>query len=274
MNRLFRRVKFAVRDRQGVRCHNPEASVAHFSNGAALFAVDIDLDIVCSCECVAGFLHLIRNRDFCFQSILHALDEVIELLRRGRGCPEAISIGNFLCILSEGRCQLELQSVIIAVGIDVHVLQPLDEVVAFLHFGREVHIDLVNDTCFVIGLCRIGVPEGVGVQIRICFLIEIAPHRAVKQFLRAVCLRFIHAGCIVVSHAGEIIGLNRNADCIRLEVGRSLILADRLTVVGFAALFPCHIRDVIQCIFGDFNGIKVKLLTNHRRFDAADFNAV
>ena len=154
------------------------------------------------------------------------------------------------------------------------IFQPLDEVVAFLHLCREVHIDLVDFLCLVIGLRREGVLKRRGREILEVFFVVIRPYGeavAADGIHRAVRL-----GDLKLPRCRDrlavFVRLHRDTDCVGIEVFGNSIRTDFIVESG--ALIPLDFLDMIRCAVRNPDGVKVKLLADDRRLDPADLDAV
>ena len=123
----------------------------------------------------------------------------------------------------------------------------------------------------MIRLSRIGIAECETLQFLAGLLIICLPRIVIIQIgiadeidrtVRLLC-RDTECGEVAV-RLTEIIGFDRHADCVRLEVIRRLIRFN-----GNIALHPRNIGDVIRRIFGNLR-MEAERLADYRRLDAAD----
>ena len=259
----------AFLDRQRIGCRDADMIAAERQAVLAFFAVEIECHLVG--KYVTEFFEFIRDFNFCCDTGLHALDELIDLVVRTDAV--AVSRCNIFSFCAVGRCDGKFESLIVAVRVDMHILQPFEEVVALPDLSREVHIHLVDRRCRMVCQCRIGVAddiflsgdETVAVRRRNIF----SPRITGNSFDCTVCLlrtEGIVRKCICLA---VFLRFNRDLNSVRIEIFNGIVFA------GFVrALIPPDIGDAVRCIVRNRRGTEVQLFSDDRCLNAADLKEI
>ena len=181
---------FAVCHSECVRCIEAEEVAAVCKDRAALLAVEVNCHFVR--EAVTRCGNLLGDRDFAGQTGLDALDKGHDVERGAEII--LVGIGNLIGILAVGRLHLKGKTVVVAVSVDMHLLQIILKVGALRDLGREIHVDLADFGCRVVGLRREVILEyeflKVFTAVVVIFLPGVcaAEHISGNRFRRAVRL--------------------------------------------------------------------------------------